>query len=254
MHLGFTTVTFRNKSIEDIFNIARDNGMDMLEIGGDIHLPYNDTESLNKVINLQNKYNITAISYGTYYKVGENDLIKFESICRVTQAIGAKIIRVWLGRKSSKFVSKELFSSLIKELQDLCDIANKYNCIVAAEFHLNTLNDNYKSCLSVIKACKRENYKTYWQPLGNLRKDIINLENIKEHIVVVHTFNWKFNRIRCSFKYSTKWKKFMRIILGYNKDIPFIMEFVKGDSEINFRKDVVYIRKMMEKIINELRR
>lgn len=244
MKIGFTTVTFRDKSIEEIFEIAKDNDVKIIEWGGDIHLKFDDDIALNKVLQLSKKYDIQSYSYGSYFRIGKDQTAKFEQICKVTNAIGAKVVRIWIGDKSSRWVSKKCFLAMAKELVEACKIAQKYELIVAGEFHQGTYNDCGKSCNKMLKAVGMPNFKTYWQPLGGESKDLSNLQLVVENVVVAHIFNWKNFDTRYEFEYNCdRWKKFFDI-LSSNNQVVGIMEFVKDDSVAQFAKDCKLIKSM----------
>lgn len=246
MQVGFTTVTFRNKNIEEIFEIANKNGIKYIEWGGDKHLPYNDNLATQKIKELSNKYGIINYSYGSYYRAGENNLEKAEAICKVASEIGARVVRIWLGNKSSIFTSKKAFDAMVKEVKSVCKIAQKYNLIIASEFHQKTYNDCGKSCLRFIKAVNMPNYKTYWQPIKQNSSDLKNLKLVIDNVIIVHIFNWKNFDERYAFSYkSDRWQGYFDIIQN-NKNIIGIMEFVKDDSEENFAIDYKTILSMLE--------
>jgi len=138
---------------------------------------------------------------------------------------------------------------MMAELEDLCAIAQEYNLTVAAEYHQNTYNDNLKNALKVLESCQAENYKTYWQPQGNEKKDLESLEALLDHIAVVHVFNWSNFNLRYPFcEKPERWQRFFEIIATAKQDIPLIMEFVKDDSPNQFAEDVDCIRKMIADI------
>ena len=48
MKCGMTSVTFRNKSIEEITDIATKAGLEVIEWGGDIHCPPSNKELIKE--------------------------------------------------------------------------------------------------------------------------------------------------------------------------------------------------------------
>ncbi len=249
MRLGFTTVTFRQKSVEEIFALAKENEIDLIEWGGDIHLPYDDPLALEQVLEGQEKFGIRSLSYGSYYKTGEEDFEKFEAICKTAKVTGAKIVRIWLGGRPGALYTQKTFARMIAELEKLCSMAQEYKLTVAAEYHQNTYNDNLKNALRVLESCRAENYKTYWQPQGNEKKDLESLKALLDHIVVVHVFNWSSFNLRYPFcEKPERWQRFFEIISTSKRNIPLIMEFVRGDCPKQFAKDVECIRKMIANI------
>lgn len=242
--IGFTTVTFRAKTAEEVCQIAAANGIKCIEWGGDKHLPYDDEQALSEVKRLTGEHGIQNLSYGSYYRVGEDDMPKFEKICRVASEIGAKVVRIWLGNKGSLFTSKQQFRIMVGEVQRMCEIAGKYGLTVASEFHQRTYNDCGKSSLRFIKAVGKANYKTYWQPLSRGKSDLKNLRMVLDYVAIAHVFNWKNFDIRYEFDYEIeRWQQFFELLI--RKDVPLIMEFVKNDDEQIFAKDLMTIKNVV---------
>lgn len=242
MKVGFTTVTFRNKSVEEIYEIAMKSNIKNIEWGGDIHLPVNDFVTAKYIKDKSKAYGINNLSYGSYYKLGSCDTELFENICKTAYIINAEIVRIWLGEKSSKLVSDFEFDKLVAEAKTLCKIATKYNIIVAFEFHKNTYNDNAKSCIKFIETCGENNLKTYWQPLGDYKEDLKNLKAVANHLITVHVFNWtKSDRRKLLYKGRRKWVNYIEIIKELGLKVNYVLEFCKGDEVGNFIRDVEFL-------------
>ena len=159
--LGFTSVTFRKLSREEVCIAAKENGIEFIEWGGDIHLPPDDEKALDEVLALQEKYGIKAISYGSYYRIGQKDYELFDKILYVSEKIGCQRIRLWLGTVSSDKTDGKLFESLVEETRILCDKAKEKDIVISFEFHEGTFNDNGKSSVEFLDAVGRDNVATY---------------------------------------------------------------------------------------------
>ena len=245
-NIGFTTVTFRKKSRREICKIAKKNHIEYIEWGGDIHLPPDDEDALQEVISLQKEFGLTAISYGSYYRLGAEDYSLWEQIVNTADKIGAKIIRIWQGDCSSQKAGKEKLQAMVNETRILADIADKKGLIVAFEFHQNTNNDNGKSAVAFLQAVNMVNVKTYWQPFST-DADTENLQAVLPYLVCVHIFEWNENGHRYSLKHGVdKWRGFLKIIENSNAEPYLIMEFVKHDSRYQFAKDVKTLRQMLK--------
>ena len=241
-NIGFTTVTFRQKNRREICKIAQKNGIKYIEWGGDIHLPPNDNTALQEVIALQKEFGLSAIPYGTYYRLGAENYPLWESITETADAIGAKIIRIWQGTKSSADVSEDMLLSMVNETKALAAIAEKKGITVAFEFHNGTNNDNGKSAVEFLKAVNKANVKTYWQPFST-DDDIDNLKAVLPYLACVHVFEWNEKGKRYSLNHGNKrWSEFLEIINESNANPYLIMEFVKNDSEKQFAKDLKHLR------------
>ncbi len=246
LRLGFTSVTFRGLSREEICIIAKENGIEYIEWGGDIHLPPDDKNALAEVLSLQKKYGIKALSYGSYYRIGQRDYELFGKILSVSEKIGCRRIRLWLGIASSDKTDKELFNSLVEETQTLCDMAKEKGITVSFEFHEGTFNDNGKSSVEFLKAVNRENVATYWQPL-RVKGDFDNLKAVAPYVDGVHIFHWGKLGIRHPLsKGRDEWKEYIALLKKESKNTDYILEFVKGDSPLQFAEDVAVLKEMLD--------
>ena len=70
MKTGIVSVTFRGKSIFDIIAMAKQAGLDAIEIGSDVHAPY-DADNLADIAKSAADNGVGIVSYGTYYKLGQ---------------------------------------------------------------------------------------------------------------------------------------------------------------------------------------
>lgn len=250
-NIGFTTVTFRKKSRREICQIACKNNIKYIEWGGDVHLPPQDEKALDEVVELQQKNSITACSYGSYYRLGENNIELWRSVIQTAVAIGAKTVRIWAGNQSSAQTNETLFAELVSETQILADIAAANNLTVAFEFHKGTYNDNGESSLKLLKSVNRNNVKTYWQPM-TVSSDNDNLRAVLPYLAGVHIFNWSRSGVRFSLRLGKRrWKRFLRTVAESGQNVPLIMEFVKGDSIKRFEKDVMVLKELVSEIYGE---
>lgn len=244
--VAFTTVTFRKLSRDAIAKLAFDCGVSDIEWGGDIHLPMGDTDAINKVNELKERYSLHSLSYGSYYRVGDGDTATFRDIVDTASAIGAKVIRVWLGKVSGEKTDKDQFNKMVAEVRTLADIANEKGIKIAFEFHNGTFNDSGDNAIKFLSAVNNDNVGTYWQPLSN-KSDEQNLKKVLPYLLGIHVFNWDRFSKRHSLRLGTKkWKKFIEIAKESSAEIPYIIEFVKGDKVKQFEKDIDTLKKLLK--------
>lgn len=242
MHtIGFTTVTFRNLSRRQICEIAVKNGIKSIEWGGDVHLPPGDLDACQEVISLQKEFGLKAASYGSYYRLGDDDDNLWKQVTDSATAIKADTIRVWQGNVSSNKVSPESYKKMILETQKIADVAAKKGLTVAFEFHQNTHNDCGDASVRFLKDVGKENVKTYWQPFGN-EQDIPNLKAVLPWLTAVHVFYWE-DYLRFPLKQGAEiWRHYLSVIQEANLSPNYIMEFVKDDDPQQFAEDVQVLK------------
>ncbi len=194
MQYGFTSNTFRNiKNIEKIVSIASAVGTDCIEWSGDIHIK--DTETAKKAKKLCDDAKIRICSYGSYYRVGYRDAEEWEKICKITQCLGAAVVRVWLGDRDSEKTDTETYSALVKELKAMCDTASDYGITVCPECHGNTYNNNTDAFLKIRKDTAKDNFGTYFQSrYKNLSYDLDRIARTLPNIKCVHVSYFDMRR------------------------------------------------------------
>ena len=100
MDFGFTTTPFRQiKDLEKIVNIARQAEADCIEWGGDKHVK--SIEDALRAKQLCDKAGIRINSYASYYRVGCKNAGEWKKICEIASTMGARSVRVWLGKADS---------------------------------------------------------------------------------------------------------------------------------------------------------
>ena len=242
--LGFTTVTFRQKSIPEIIETARKNEIRYIEWGADVHAKSEGDAQLIRA--LCDKNGITSISLGSYCRIGDGDLDAFRRDCVIADIIGARRVRVWLGRCGSEDTTDETRKKFIAETREMARIAREYGIVVAFEFHRKTLTDTGASCAAFIRDVGEPNVRTYWQPFfeGN---DKENLDAVADSVAAVHVFSWdaECHRFPLSDK-EAEWRGFIEKVRSHHENIDFILEFVKDDSDEQFKKDVEMLKKLLK--------
>lgn len=241
MRIGFTSVTFRNLSQEEVCKIAKENNVKFIEWGTDVHVQ--DSEVAKKVKALCDEYDIKTITVGSYYRVGDNDLGAFEKDCVSASILGAERIRVWLGRIASVDTNEDTYLEYVSEIQKLADIAKKYSLDLCFEYHKKTYNDTFKSSNKIIRDVNKDNVKTLWQPFS-YDNDMESLLGILDNLKEVHVFAWDINYQRYPLSWKKEdWKAFIDVFKPYNPDL--IMEFVKDDNTDNFKEDLNLLRSII---------
>ena len=242
IRLGLTSVTFRNKTAEEILDIMERSGLRCVEWGTDVHARSEDDARAIRA--LCDGRGIETISLGSYYRVGDGDLPAFEADCRIADILGAKRIRVWLGRKSSCLFTDEEKRAMLGEVSALADIAGRYGITLAFEFHRKTLNDCGDSCVEFLNALGDERVKTYWQPFfeGN---DTANLDTCLGFVDAVHVFSWvaAAHRFPLDAK-ADEWRGFIKTARPVCRD--YILEFVVDDDEEMFMRDAKTLKSFFE--------
>lgn len=242
LEIGLCSVTFRNKSIDEIIQISVDNGLNFIEWGGDVHLKPGDFETANYIKNKCYSLDIKT-SYGSYFKYREED--DFELNLQTAKYLNTSDIRIWAKRIPSSEISLQDYNNFINISKKYADLALKYGIRINFENHRNTLTDTTDSALKMLNDIGKDNVLMYWQPQAgeNIVQRLNSIKRLKNKLSKVHVFNWDDNFNRYALESAEEeWIKYAKE-LGNNRT--YLIEFVKDDSEEQFANDVKALKKII---------
>ncbi len=242
---GLVSVTFRQKSISEILRMCRENNLDAIEVGSDVHAPRENIADCEAIRAMAEKEGVRVVSYGTYYKLGEQpDPEKtFGEYVRAAAALGAPNLRIWAGIKGSGSVSETERATLTREASLCADIAKKSGMTISFEFHGGTLTDDPDSALRLMRRLDRENAYLYWQPnqYRDTEFNVASLKKVIDYVSTVHVFAWDARSGNCVryplADHAEAWKRYLDILASDNREHALLLEFVKDDSDAEFASD-----------------
>ncbi len=235
---GLVTVTFRQLAPAQIVEIAKSNGLQVLEWGGDVHVPAGDTRRARDVAALTRDAGLETICYGSYYRAGhegEGGKPPFADVLETAVSLGAPCIRVWAGVRGSKDADESYFLRVCADANRIAGLAQSRGVRVAFEFHDGTLNDNAGEAARFLGALPHPNIFSLWQPLVSLDAEQRDrsLRAVLPRLAHVHVFHWlpgdPIDR-RPLFEGKNHWRAWLNTIREAGCNADALLEFVKGDS------------------------
>lgn len=240
--IGVASVTFRNKTIEEVVAIAEKADVRYIEWGADIHVK--NREDARKARALCDEHSIKVCSYGSYFRVGESDIEDWRELCEIASILGASSIRVWLGNQNSEDTDTSTYLRLLEDCGKICDIAAEYNILVSPECHDHTFNNNTDAFLKFHAALRRDNFRTYFQS-RYLRYDY-DVDRIERTYGYIENVHISYRDLRIEQEGKSEDKEYLDRLLRLFADKDFegivMIEFTEDSSEENFYEDVKKIR------------
>ena len=241
---GLLSVTFRKLKPTEIVKLASDAGMQVIEWGGDVHVPHGDLTKAKEVRRITEDAGLITAAYGSYYRLLAEDGPDFAAVLDAAVALGAPEIRVWAGNKGT-FESDDVhFQAVVAESLRLADFAQKAGIVLAFEFHGGTINDTYEASRRLLDAAEHPAIKTFWQPPLQVpeAESLAGLRGLLPHVRDVHAFHWTVEENVGLIRHplsagATFWKQVLDILLGTGRDHAVMLEFVRDDSPDVFRED-----------------
>ena len=246
MKTSLTSVTFRKKTLEEIVDLVAQAGIDAIEWGGDVHVPPTDPEASAKAVALCREKGIAISAYGSYYRCGEDE--DFAPVLDAALRLGTNVIRVWAGRLGSAECPAETREKLNKKLAEAVALAAEKGCIVATEYHPNTLTDDLDSALRMLADVP--GLYTYWQPATSIARepghDTYALEKLGKKVINVHVFhrNEKNQKVPLSDAFD-KWIGHFRDLDKFCAAQYGAIEFVMSDTSEQFLEDAKTLKEIL---------
>ncbi len=220
---GLVSVTFRGLAPRQVLELCRENGLKYIEWGSDIHVP-KDTDT-QKIVALQEEYGVACSSYGTYFRIGVNDVAELENYIRTAKALGTDILRLWCGEKNYTDMTEEERSFIISESKKAARIAECEGVTFCMECHNKTFTNCLEGALRLMDEVGSPNFCMYWQPnrFRSFEENIEYARAVAPYTKIIHVFNWEGKNkypLGCA---TEAWKEFLSHFDGSQK---LLLEFM----------------------------
>lgn len=250
LYSGLCSITFRDRSIDEVIDLARQGGIRGIEWGGDVHVPPGELEHARAVSQKTEAAGLSICAYGSYYRCDEESA-SFADILETADALGAPIIRVWAGQQESDTASATYRAEVVERLRRAVISARELNITIALEYHRKTFTDTQASAHKLIQEVGLPDLKLLWQPRtgGVFENDLVELEAALPHLAHVHCFNWgpAGRKDACPLlDGAAQWRQYLKIVQKIDSERFVILEFVKDDSPDQFLEDA----KVLHSLIN----
>lgn len=244
--IGFTSVSLRSCSIEEVVETAKKAGAEIIEWGSDVHVKTLDDAA--KAKKLCDENGIIINSYGSYYRTGCGDRAEWKKTCEIASAMGAKYIRPWLGTKGSAKTGEAEYRKILDDARSMADTAAECGLVISHECHPNTYNDTTDSALRFLNDIDRENVKTYYQSW--YRDEAGDKDKLFRLFPYVQDVHLSFSELVKFQMFHKKDREFIGKILSWLKELGFsgglIIEFTKNSSAENLINDIAKLKELWQ--------
>jgi sugar phosphate isomerase/epimerase len=190
MRPGLCSVTFRQLAPEQIVVLAAEAELEVIEWGGDVHVPAGDPERAAQVAGATADAGLAVCSYGSYFRAGADEALT--PILDSAEALGADRVRIWAGHVDSADAAPEEYAQVVSRLRDAAAEASERGIGLALEYHRGTVADTPDATLRLLADVASPALSTYWQPSVGA-EDAVALaafDALAAHTTAVHVFSW----------------------------------------------------------------
>lgn len=242
--LGLVSISFRDKSPEEILTAMKDAGLSYVEWGSDVHAPKDDIEKLKSIVRLQNKYGIKCCSYGTYFRLGETLTEELESYIDAAKTLGTDILRLWCGNKDSGEYSSEEKIKLFEECKKAAEIAQERNVTLCMECHNWSYTNTKESAFELIQTVNSPHFRMYWQPnqFREFEENIEYAKTISPYTEHIHVFKWRGQKKFPLAEGIEEWKSFLAC---FNGERTLLLEFMPDNNIESLKTEADSLRKIV---------
>lgn len=257
---GLVSITYRKQTAAEIIALCRQNGLQAVEWGGDVHVPPGEPQTATEVARQTCDAGLEVACYGSYYRVGvsEAEGLRFEAVLESAVALGAPSIRVWAGNQGSAETTPEQRATLVAETRRIADQAAQEGILIASEYHGGTLTDSLESTRNYLEAVHHPNFRTLWQPPNGRAPDdaLATLQDVIGHLQHVHVFHWGPGgwKDRLSLADGQDvWRRYLTEIADQRTRLPepdrkmyALLEFVLGDRLEQLPTEAAALLRLLE--------
>lgn len=246
MKIGMTSLTFRNRSVEEVVQYAKKAGVHGIEWGvSDGHMPLGNLEQAEKIKALSKENGIEIFSLGAYCHMENNN--ECDKVLETAIMLGAPVIRIWAGEKSPRDCDESHINRIVINSVYMAKQAKQHSIRLGFEYHQNTLTENAESAVALINRINMNNVGLYWQPNGMITPN----ENLKERNLVLpysvgnmHIHNYC---VKNGYQPLSDIRENLYMYFDDIKKQPYniMIEFVKDSILENFIADVKVLRELL---------
>lgn len=250
---GLCSVTFRQKTPEEIIALSAKAGIESIEWGSDVHVPAGDVSTAAKVKEMTEAAGLEISSYGSYYRLATNDNIV--PYLESAKALGANEIRIWGGGNPSSYLLPSARRYIVNEAKEISRKAAEYGIKISTECHAHTITDTPESLLMFMGEVGEPNFCTYWQPLLHIPEDM-QLRSLKAvhgsgKLTNLHVYYFNvFDTGRDQRPLSEAYDKWFERFSAVNDDVTryAMLEFVRGGLDESFIADAETLLRLTKEV------
>ncbi|MBR2634769.1 MAG: sugar phosphate isomerase/epimerase [Clostridia bacterium] len=240
--LGLCSVSFRDRSPEDILKEMKKAGLSAIEWGSDVHCPPEKAESIAA---LTKEHGITCSSYGTYFRLGVTPLSELSAYMEAASILGTNLLRLWCGHQNSEDYGDRERELLWDDCKRAAEEAEKAGMILCLECHKKTFTNRKEAALSLMRAVDSPSFRMYWQPSQHrsFKENLSYAESLAPYTEHLHVFNW---REKEKFPLEEAVEEWRRYLGAFDGPHTLLLEFMPDGKLESLTREADALREIVK--------
>lgn len=244
-NLGLVSVSFRGHTPEEILSAMNAAGLTCIEWGSDVHAPRDDTARLRELAGLQRAYKIACCSYGTYFRLGTDELEDLEQYMDAAEILGTDVLRLWCGNKNSQEYTQRERETLFQACAEAAKIAEKRGITLCMECHNKTYTNEKEAAYELMQAMDSPHFRMYWQPNQHrsTEENLAYIRLLSDYTHHIHVFHWIGKEKHPLREGVRVWQEYLQ---GFSDDKTLLLEFMPDHQISSLRREADALREIVE--------
>jgi sugar phosphate isomerase/epimerase len=251
---GLCSVTFRDRSVGEVVELAAGCGLAVIEWGGDVHVPAGDLTAAAAAGEATRSAGLRVCSYGSYLfcDAGVHDALP--AVLDTAEALEAPLVRVWAPYGVEPGAPAGELAAAVSSLEVVAARAADRGLGVYLEFHAGTLTATASSAVALVEAVAAPNLWCAWQPPywgpRTPAEERADLEALGRHLGPLHVYAWSPDGERHPLADEVdRWAQRLAVAAGsggFTGLRPALLEFVAGDDPDRLAADAAALIRLIE--------
>ncbi len=244
MRIGLVSISFRPLTVAQLAKAAADAGLTDIEWGSDVHAPYDDPARLQEIVALQKQYDLFCCSYGTYFRLGKDDVAQLPDYIRAAKTLGTDILRLWCGEKNPDQFLPEEKEALFADCKAAAAIAENEGVILCLECHNNTYTQTKEGALELMQYVNSPAFRMYWQPnqFRTIEENIAYATLLAPYTTHIHVFQWKGKEKFPLSDGIEEWRSYLKCFEGEHA---LLLEFMPDHDVATLPREADTLREII---------
>ncbi|MDR6549200.1 TIM barrel protein [Paenibacillus qinlingensis] len=254
---GIVSVTFRNKTADEILQLSSSCGLKAIEWSENAHVQPGDIVGASELYRKTIEAGMEVAAYGSYFRLLENEqpVRTFRDSLIAAKALHAPVIRIWAGTQSSSAASDEYRAQVAREAKLIAETAAEEGIKVALECHRGTLTDTNESSQRLLVEADHANLYSLWQPTPELsmkeRCEGLQALAVNKKLLNLHAYYWQGDNRRPFSEGIHEWSQYLAQVDLHEKRY-ILMEFVMDNTTEQFQSDAEAFQQLLVHLYESL--